>query len=102
LDLSTRILAIQARVGEAPALEGFPVLNYEGASMRPIDILAALVEQVEFLLERHLQQAQTEQLDHDYQLMMNDKVAADCNLLRLSLAKSEELTKSLRVEKDYY
>jgi len=33
---------------------------------------------------------------------MNEKAMADCNLLRMSLQKSEDQIKSLRHEKDYY
>ncbi len=34
--------------------------------------------------------------------MMNDKILADCQMFKVSLAKAEDMIKALRTEKEYY
>jgi len=43
--------------------------------------------QIEFLFGK-CKELSTERLDDDYTIMMNEKAAADCNILKLSLHKS--------------
>lgn len=95
LDLSTRILDVQARISSQ--IPEFPVLNYEQTLMKvsiikrvnvqPIDILTVLVSQVEFLFET-VEDLQARNMDTDLNHLMSQKAIADCNMLRASLSNS--------------
>ena len=50
-------------------------------------MVSRLTEQVEFLFHQS-KDLSTARLDDDYEQMMNDKNAADCNMLRMSLQKA--------------
>ena len=41
-------------------------------------------------------------MDDDYSKMMSEKVEVDCNILKMSLSKSDDLVKNLQKECDYY
>ena len=94
MDLSTRILDVQARISSQ--IPEFPVLNYEQTLMKvsiervtpqPIDILTVLVSQVEFLFET-VEDLQARNMDSDLNHLMSQKAIADCNMLRASLSNS--------------
>ncbi|CDW75884.1 UNKNOWN [Stylonychia lemnae] len=96
--LSTQIIETQNRISQS--LCQYPRLNAEQISAKPIDVLSVLLQQIEFLFEAY-QNSQSSNLDNDYTMMMNEKAVADCTLLRMSLQKSDEQIKALRIEKDY-
>eukprot|EP00347_Sterkiella_histriomuscorum_P016871 403351526 len=99
LMLSTQIIETQNKISQS--LSNYPRLNPEQIAVKPIEVLAALLRQIDYLFNQY-QDQQSKNLDNDYDQMMNEKVIADCNMLKMQLNKSDEMIKGLKTEKDYY
>ena len=52
---------------------------------QPIEVLSVLVSQIDYLFKVCQQE---KSVDEDYHSMMSDKIAADCNMMKIQLQKS--------------